>query len=141
MDHGGKENGRLIVTYDDFQVYGIRRQSLRTAIALAVKLGFVDVTARGRRSAGLNRWPSMYGLTWLPRHDWTPASNRWKSVSAACLSVDIISRCESAPRENGGKRRSLGAKTHPVMSENAPSIRCESAPRGKKLNGHDGGVR
>ena len=133
MGQGGKENGRLIVTYDDFQTYGIRRQSLPDAIALAVKLGFVDVTTRGRRSAGHNRTPSTYGITWLPRHDWAPASNRWKAVSAGPLPLNIEGRCESAPRENGGKRRSLGAKTHPVLGAKTPPVPGAKTPLGKKI--------
>ncbi len=110
MGQGGKENGRLIVTYDDFHAYGIRRQSLSDAIELAIKLGFVDLTVRGRRSAGANRTPSMYGLTWLPRHDWTPPSDRWKTVSHR----NIEGRYESAPRQDGGIQQSQGAETNPV---------------------------
>ncbi len=131
MAQGGNENGRLIVTYDDFEKYGIRRQSIPKAIGLAVTLGLIDVTARGKRSAGTSRRPSMYALTWLPRHDWTPPSNRWKSTTP-CRTIE--GRCNSAPRENGRNPSAPGAKTHPEMSNNAPGIRCENAPRGKNFD-------
>src|SRR5436190_14169667 len=47
-NHGGKENGRLVCTYDDFAAYGIRRRSIASGIAELVALGFIEVTERGR---------------------------------------------------------------------------------------------
>jgi hypothetical protein len=79
--HGGTRNGALIVTYDDFQRFGIRRKSIAPAIETAVALGFLDVTWRGARGYGCARQASEYGLTWLPRCDGTHASNRWRSIA------------------------------------------------------------
>ena len=90
MVHGGTENGQLIVTYDDFVRYGLRRRSIANAVRTAVALGFLDVTTRGGRSFGIARQPSAYGLTWLPRCDWTPASNRWKSIATKREAIDIV---------------------------------------------------
>jgi hypothetical protein len=81
MMQGGTRNGQLVVTYDDFAQYGVRRKSISRAIQCAVMLGFLDVTVRGGRSYGIARLPSAYGLTWLPRCDWTPPSNRWKCIT------------------------------------------------------------
>jgi hypothetical protein len=83
LAHAGGMNGELAVTYDDFVAFGIRRSSIRNAIALAVALGFVDVTTRGARSYGVRRLPSQYGLTWMGRRDRTPPSNRWRGVDPA----------------------------------------------------------
>jgi hypothetical protein len=65
MRHAGKDNGRLICTYNDFAEYGIRRPSIGPAIQQAVKLGLVVITERGHRSPDHN-WPSRYRLTFLP---------------------------------------------------------------------------
>jgi hypothetical protein len=46
--HGGKENGRLPVTYDDFVKYGIDRHAVAPAIREVTALGFAEVTVRGR---------------------------------------------------------------------------------------------
>src|SRR5207237_9968690 len=46
-DHGGTDNGRLPVTYDDFQRYGLHRQAIYPAIRETVALGFVEVTEAG----------------------------------------------------------------------------------------------
>ena len=40
MGHGGTLNGSLIVTYDDFETFGVRRKSIAPAIKKAVALGF-----------------------------------------------------------------------------------------------------
>jgi hypothetical protein len=76
MAHAGTANGRLIVTYTDFQKWGIRRESIPGAIEDAHKRGLIYV-GRGRRSYGSKRSPNTYGLGWLPHHDGTPAANRW----------------------------------------------------------------
>jgi len=79
MAHAGKENGNLIVTYADFEKFGIRRASLKKAIVECVNRGFIVVTEKGRASAGPHRWPSKYALGWLPMRDGASAANRWKA--------------------------------------------------------------
>src|SRR5260370_37027261 len=48
--HGGKENGRLPITFDDFEEYGISPKSVAPALREVQALGFVNVTTRGRPS-------------------------------------------------------------------------------------------
>ena len=79
MAHAGTMNGRLIVTYNDFEKFGIRRHALANAIADAKARGLIIVTQPGRRSAGTGRWPARYALGWLPGHDGSAAPNRWKA--------------------------------------------------------------
>jgi hypothetical protein len=81
VKHGGTRNGALVVTYDDFQRFGIRRKSIAPAIETAGALGLLDVTWRGARAYGVAREASEYGLTWLPRCDGTPANNRWRHIT------------------------------------------------------------
>jgi hypothetical protein len=79
---GGIHNGELVVTYDDFERYGVRRKLIPKGIAVSVALGFIDITTKGRsaRDAG-GRLPSLYALTSLPRADtFQPATNRWKYI-------------------------------------------------------------
>jgi hypothetical protein len=52
MNHGGTRNGALVVTYDDFEKFGVRRKSIAQAIKKAAALGFLDVTGKGHRSYG-----------------------------------------------------------------------------------------
>lgn len=80
MSHGGTLNGELPCTYDDFQRFGVSRKSISAAIRVAVALGCIDLVVRGHLNHGAADRPSLYGLTWLPRSDNTPPSNRWKSI-------------------------------------------------------------
>jgi hypothetical protein len=106
MAHGGGQNGELVATYDNIEQYGVRRQSIPEAIAVAEALGFVDVTFQGKRSYGGARQPSTYGLTWLPRCDRTPPSHRWKAIDSAKAAEIVVALTEerrAADRE--AKRR------------------------------------
>jgi hypothetical protein len=98
MAHAGTENGRLIVTYSDFQKYGINSRDVAAAIADAAARGLIIVTQRGRASAGINRKPNRYALGWLPMWDGASAPNRWKSWAAAPIAQDI----ESTLQMKGG---------------------------------------
>src|SRR5215510_266157 len=65
--HGGNDNGKLPVTYEDFIEYGVHRHSIAPAIREAVALGFIEVTKRGRGGNAESREPSLYRLTYA--HD------------------------------------------------------------------------
>jgi hypothetical protein len=82
--HAGKDNGRLICTYDDLEQYGVRRMSIAPAIRLAVQLGFIRVTQIGWRSAGYRR-PAQYRLTFLPTDNAGP-TDEWKHVQPDTIS-------------------------------------------------------
>src|SRR5580692_2519204 len=47
LAHGGCENGKLPVTFKNFEDWGIRPDSIASAIREVVALGFVEVTRRG----------------------------------------------------------------------------------------------
>ncbi len=64
MRHGGAENGRLGVTYTQFET-GIRRQSIKRAIDECVSLGFLKVTRVGFKSSSEFKNPSEYFLTYV----------------------------------------------------------------------------
>jgi len=76
--HGGTDNGRLPVTYTDFQSYGIERKSIPPALREVQALGFVRITERGRPSkSDFDRHPNYFELTYIhgahgeePTHVW-----------------------------------------------------------------------
>ena len=78
-DHGGLENGNLLVPYDTLQTRGIRRGNILNAIFEAEALGIVDPT-RGVRCYGSRKAPSRYRLTWLGTPDGLTATNEWRSI-------------------------------------------------------------
>jgi hypothetical protein len=91
--HAGKENGYLIVTYDQFVAYGIGRRFVRPAIEEAVKLGLAKVTRQGLYRGAARRQPNLYQLTYLksklvpgvgapyflePTHEWRAFTGKTK---------------------------------------------------------------
>jgi hypothetical protein len=76
--HGGNDNGRLPVTYENFRDYGIGRNAIAPAIRECVALGFVIITEAGRAGNADFRSPNLFRLTYrhgngIPRdgtHEW-----------------------------------------------------------------------
>jgi len=77
--HGGNDNGRLPVTFEDFIEYGIHHNAIAPAIREAEALGFIRVTERGRGGNSEYRQPNKFFLTFAygrdsrgnpPTHDW-----------------------------------------------------------------------
>jgi hypothetical protein len=77
--HGGNDNGKLPVTYQDFIDYGITRECISPAIREAVALGFIKITRHGRGGNADYREATLYLLTFAyarggkqtpPSHDW-----------------------------------------------------------------------
>jgi hypothetical protein len=72
MRHGGKDNGKLLAPYRQLGAFGIGDRRVSEAIAEAEEIGLVDCRRAGLRVA------TTYTLTWLPMHDGTTPSNRWR---------------------------------------------------------------
>jgi hypothetical protein len=70
--HGGEDNGKLPVTYADFEAYGIHRHSIAPAIREAVALGFLRITEVGR--AGDAEWRRSH------RFELTYRSDEWRRI-------------------------------------------------------------
>jgi hypothetical protein len=76
--HGGTNNGKLVVTYENFADYGVSRHAIAPAIREVVALGFVEIAERGRAGNAEYRTPNKYRLTYrhakgLPgdgTHEW-----------------------------------------------------------------------
>ena len=64
--HGGTENGNLIVTYRQFEAYGIHKDSVGPAQRELEALGFIEITERGcAGNAGFGK-PNEFRLTFHP---------------------------------------------------------------------------
>jgi hypothetical protein len=79
--HAGTMNGRLPVTYDDFERYGVHRHAIGPAIREAAALGFIEVTEPGRAGNAEWRKPSLYRLTFCRSdHQQGDGSHEWKAI-------------------------------------------------------------
>ena len=130
--HGGKNNGALPCTYDDFERYGVHRKAIPPAIRECVALGFVEVVERGRAGNREFRAPNKYRLTYrhIGRAQPTDEWRRIKSTAEAeALAVAARKPVESPRRQKqktrGGKRQISGAETTP---ENGQFLGAETTP-------------
>jgi hypothetical protein len=126
LKHAGKDNGALIVTYNDFEQFGIRRKSVASAIRLLVKVGLVTITDRGWRAAEHGR-PAKYRLTYLPAYG-KPPTDEWEAY------------IPNRPRSQGNSKSPCSSKNvlqkTKFTSKNA-TTRCrgENAPTENKIQG------
>jgi DNA-binding FadR family transcriptional regulator len=98
--HGGNDNGKLPVTYEQFEEYGIHRHAIAPAIRELEALGFIEVTQHGRPGVGIFRRSNLFRLTCVnckstpnPTHEW----RRIPTIEAAELQAQ-------AARKSSGER-------------------------------------
>lgn len=65
MSHGGAENGRLPVTFADFELWGIPADLIAPALRELEALGLIERTRKGYGGPEGERAPSHYRLTYL----------------------------------------------------------------------------
>jgi hypothetical protein len=104
--HGGSDNGRLPVTFDDFERYGIHRHAIAPAMREAEALGFIEVTQRGRAGSANRRSPNLFRLTFRPlkgaRNDGT---HEWRKIETFEQAYELakaarLAKAESLVAEN-----------------------------------------
>lgn len=110
LAHGGLENGALLVTYTDFQRFGVRRPSIAAAIVEGETLGFLDVVQRGGSAYAEFRNPSLYALAWMDRKDGTPPTNRWKAFATDADAREAVRRALNGPKRNKAPARKRNGK-------------------------------
>jgi hypothetical protein len=123
--HGGRQNGKLPVTYEQMAQYGIRRKTIPAAIREAVALGFVEVTERGHAGNAEFRTPSKYRLTY--RHvDRANPTDEWRCIKTDEEATTIAKRARQTaskpsrrkPRKNG--KQKTGGHFAPVSGGTSP---------------------
>jgi hypothetical protein len=101
--HGGHDNGKLPVTYEQFVEYGIDRHSVAPGIRELSALGIAEVTEKGRAGNAEFRRPNLFRLTYHyvgraePTHEW----RRIKAIEEA----KKIATTARAAREDKRRRR------------------------------------
>jgi hypothetical protein len=77
--HGGNDNGKLPVTFDQFVEYGIHRHTVAPALREVCALGFVEITEHGRAGNAEWRRPNLFRLTYRHVGNAEP-TNEWKRI-------------------------------------------------------------
>ena len=79
MAKGLKANGLLMAPYEQLEAFGIGVRYIADAIREAEELGLADCFRGGLRIA------TTYALTWIPSHEGSPATNRWRAYRNPAL--------------------------------------------------------
>lgn len=113
--HGGTDNGRLPVTYDQFEEYGIHRHAIRPAIRECIALGFLEVTVAGVAGNAEHRSPNMFRLTYryAQGDHGRQGTNEWRKVASIEEAMQRSSQSRKGRDErpyriqkpSGGKRQ------------------------------------
>ena len=79
--HAGKENGYLVLTYDDAARAGVEREYFRRTLDTLVSLNLVELTHKGQYRQAARTDPNRYRLTYL-KHKLTSVSGAPSYVQA-----------------------------------------------------------
>ena len=121
--HGGADNGKLPITYADFERFGLHPNVIAPSLRTLAALGFIEVTRKGYGGAAGVRAPSWYRLTyrsaWNATHrDGDGTTNIWRSrrskrprPSRRLRAAALITATSS------GRRRAKKIKTPPSHFE------------------------
>jgi hypothetical protein len=115
--HGGDDNGRLPVTFDQFVEYGVHRHSIGPALRELYALGYMEITERGRAGNGEWRRPNLFRLTYRQVGNAKP-TNEWKRVKTK-QDAELHARLA-----RGTARRSDGKRT--TKNQNASDTLCQN---------------
>ncbi|MPZ38496.1 MAG: hypothetical protein GEU95_10570 [Rhizobiales bacterium] len=119
--HGGKDNGSLPVTYDDFQRYGVDRHSINAAIREVVALGFIRIAKEGRAGNAEFRRPTIFRLTYRHSRDGDP-TNDWKKIETKEQANEVVWMARNKNRiPVGGFTNASGDTPHRNHSGKPPT--------------------
>lgn len=79
MHQGGQLNGQLIVTFDQFERYGVHRHAIAPAIRELEALKLIERTQVGRGGNAEYRTPNWFRLTYLKTTN-EPPTNEWHRI-------------------------------------------------------------
>jgi hypothetical protein len=120
--HGGNDNGRLPVTYSQFMEYGIDRHAISPAIRELEALGFIEVTQRGKPSAGDLRWPNFFRLTCVNSRSSTVPSHEWRRIKTR-QDAELVAK---AARKAKCKKQNPSVETPHCTGGETPTVTLNS---------------
>jgi hypothetical protein len=136
--HGGSDNGRLPVTYADFEAYGVHHHSIGPAIRELSALGIVEVE-HGRAGNAEFRSPNRFRLT-ARASDGRPGdgSHEWRRIET----LEQAEKIAKAARQGGSKKqnsnagkRSASQRETSVESSKCPPPKTSPTVIGRKSAG------
>jgi hypothetical protein len=108
MNHGGAENGRLQVTFDQFVKWGVCRRLIASAIRELAVLGFLEVTEQGHAGAAGNGKATRFRLTYVNCKTGEQPTDEWRRVDTFEIAKAIVA---AAKRDASPRARDLGKRS------------------------------
>jgi hypothetical protein len=124
MNHGGAENGRLQVTFDQFEKWGVDRNAIAPAIRELVALGFVVITEKGIAGAESGK-ANRFRLTYVNSKTREIPTNEW----------DKVTTLEEAEKLAADARANKNERARDLGKRGAMSMRKKYFPVSKPLTG------
>ncbi|MDP2354487.1 MAG: hypothetical protein Q8M31_00265 [Beijerinckiaceae bacterium] len=119
LAHNRYQNGRLPVTYADFENVGVQRKYIRSSIDELVALGLVEETFTGRKRFGdLPGRPSLYRITWIgtisQKGGTSPPTDEWRSIQTSEQAEERVKSAKEMRSQKNStalvKRRNVGCQ-------------------------------
>lgn len=80
LQHAGKQNGELIVTYTQLEQYGVSRKSISAMLTIGCGLGLIAISYP-EKWMGDVRPPNLYRLCYVPTKDRSAPTDEWRFLS------------------------------------------------------------
>ena len=109
--HGGTDNGKLPVTYDDFVAYGIDRHAIAPAMRETVALGFLEITREGRAGNAEWRLSNLFRLTYRPaKGTHGDGTHEWRKI-ATIEQAELVAKAARKAANPSRARAHLSRET------------------------------
>jgi hypothetical protein len=126
--HGGRDNGKLPVTFADFEQHGVERHAIGPGIREACALGLLETTRRGQSGNGEFRRPSLFRIPYLPAYGKDP-THEWRKIETVEEAPKIACKARRATKNHSrkkhfpsaGKPTGTGGETPPATSAGKPT--------------------
>lgn len=110
--HGGNDNGKLPVTFNQFHEYGIHRHSIAPGIREAEALGFLVVTVNGRAGNAEHRTPNLFRLTYRDAEGLPgDGTHEWRRITTTEEAEQIA---DAARKDKAAKKTKSQCRKMPV---------------------------
>jgi hypothetical protein len=92
--HGGKDNGKLPITYNDLIAFGVHDHAIGAGLRELEALGFVEIK-RGIAGSATHRKPNLFRLTYRPANG-NPETNEWARIGSIEQAENLVSEAREA---------------------------------------------
>ena len=92
--HGGNDNGKLPITYNDLIAFGIHDHAIGPGLREVETLGFIEIK-RGIAGSATHRKPNLFRLTYRPA-DGKGETNEWARIGSIEEAEKLVSQARGA---------------------------------------------